>query len=293
MDGSVEYVGGWNNIHAIVRRRRVRAYRPNRVIMASRASVSRCQAGHADPERFAAEFSGSERTVAEYLLAEVLDRQPEEVRRLLLRTSVLERVNGPLADILTGGSGGEGILQTFVVSLDARRSWFEQRGPAGTVRRQDRQPPALNSVAVAASRLAKPLNTCQSERRCRYEATRTAARLVADAAGRSGPEPGLAVSEGSISKQDALWLLAHLVASADICRFEAHYYGTFRLIDAASRLIDAVLQGGSDDPWLRDFQAEIERKKKWMMWDREAYFAFLPEAAGKLAAELKRREAAT
>ncbi|HJY97946.1 MAG TPA: AAA family ATPase, partial [Streptosporangiaceae bacterium] len=43
-------------------------------------------AGHPDPERFAAEFSGSERTVAEYLLAEVLDRQGEQVRRLLLRT---------------------------------------------------------------------------------------------------------------------------------------------------------------------------------------------------------------
>jgi LuxR family maltose regulon positive regulatory protein len=86
--------------------------------------------GQADPERFAAEFSGTERTVAEYLLAEVLERQPEEVRRLLLRTSVLERVNGPLADVLTGGSGGERILQEldeangFVVSLDAGRTWF-------------------------------------------------------------------------------------------------------------------------------------------------------------------------
>ena len=87
-------------------------------------------AGHPDPDRFAAEFSGSERTVAEYLLAEVLDRQPQEVRRLLLRTSVLDRVNGELADLLTGGSGGERLLQqleqanTFVVALDARRSWF-------------------------------------------------------------------------------------------------------------------------------------------------------------------------
>jgi LuxR family transcriptional regulator, maltose regulon positive regulatory protein len=87
-------------------------------------------AGHADPERFAEEFSGSERTVAEYLLAEVLDRQPEPVRRLLLRTCILESVNGELADLLTGGSGGEQILQdleranAFVVSLDARRSWF-------------------------------------------------------------------------------------------------------------------------------------------------------------------------
>jgi LuxR family transcriptional regulator, maltose regulon positive regulatory protein len=87
-------------------------------------------AGHPDPERFAAEFCGSERTVAEYLLAEVFERQSQEVRRLLLRTSVLERVSGPLADLLTGGSGGERILQKleraggFVVALDARRSWF-------------------------------------------------------------------------------------------------------------------------------------------------------------------------
>jgi LuxR family maltose regulon positive regulatory protein len=87
-------------------------------------------AGGADPERFAAEFSGSERTVADYLLAEVLDRQSEQVRRLLLRTSLLERVNGELADLLTGASGGERILQdleragAFVVSVDAARSWF-------------------------------------------------------------------------------------------------------------------------------------------------------------------------
>jgi LuxR family maltose regulon positive regulatory protein len=86
--------------------------------------------GREDPERFAAEFSGSERTVAEYLLAEVLERQSDEVRRLLLRTSVLERVSGPLADALTGGSAGERILQdleeanAFVVALDAARSWF-------------------------------------------------------------------------------------------------------------------------------------------------------------------------
>jgi LuxR family maltose regulon positive regulatory protein len=86
--------------------------------------------GHPDPLRFAAEFSGSERTVAEYLLAEVLDRQSEQVRRLLLRTSVLGRVNGELADLLTGAGGGEGILQdleqanAFVASLDTGRTWF-------------------------------------------------------------------------------------------------------------------------------------------------------------------------
>ena len=87
-------------------------------------------AHHPDPERLVTEFSGSERNVAGYLLAEVLERQPPEVREMLLRTSVLDRVCGPLADFLTGGSGAERMLQeledanAFVTSLDAGRSWF-------------------------------------------------------------------------------------------------------------------------------------------------------------------------
>jgi LuxR family transcriptional regulator, maltose regulon positive regulatory protein len=87
-------------------------------------------ADHPDRERFVSEFSGSERTVAAYLLAEVLERQPPEVRDLLLRTSILDRVSGPLADFLTGATGSERILQeledanAFVSSIDASRSWF-------------------------------------------------------------------------------------------------------------------------------------------------------------------------
>ncbi len=87
-------------------------------------------AGHPDPERFVAEFSGSNRTVAEYLLAEMLERQPDEVQQLRLRTCVLDRVNGELADLLTGRPGSERILleledaNAFVVSLDPERTWF-------------------------------------------------------------------------------------------------------------------------------------------------------------------------
>lgn len=87
-------------------------------------------AGHPDPERFVAEFSGSDRTVAEYLIAEMLERQPDEVKDLLLRTSLLDRVNGELADLLTGRLGSERILlaledaNAFVVSLDPERTWF-------------------------------------------------------------------------------------------------------------------------------------------------------------------------
>ena len=87
-------------------------------------------ARHPDPERFAVSFSGRERAVADFLLAEVLERQSAEVRQLLLRTSLPERVSGPLADRLTGSSGSERILMeledagAFVVAVDPERSWF-------------------------------------------------------------------------------------------------------------------------------------------------------------------------
>jgi LuxR family transcriptional regulator, maltose regulon positive regulatory protein len=87
-------------------------------------------AGHPDPERFVTEFSGSDRTVAEYLLAEMLERQPPGVQDLLLRTSLPDRVNGELADLLTGRPGSEQILlsledaNAFVESLDPERTWF-------------------------------------------------------------------------------------------------------------------------------------------------------------------------
>ena len=86
--------------------------------------------GHPDPDRFVAEFTGSERTVAEYLLAEVLERQPASVRRLLMRSSILERINGPLGDLLSDDTGSERALQAladtggFVVAIDAPRTWF-------------------------------------------------------------------------------------------------------------------------------------------------------------------------
>jgi LuxR family maltose regulon positive regulatory protein len=86
--------------------------------------------GHPNPERFVAEFSGTDRAIGEYLIAEMLERQPEEVRNMLLRTSILDRINGELADLLTGRDGCERFLleledaNAFVVSLDPHRTWF-------------------------------------------------------------------------------------------------------------------------------------------------------------------------
>ncbi len=86
--------------------------------------------GHPDPERFVAEFSGTDRAIGEYLMAEMLERQPSEVQSILLRTSLVDRVNGEIADLLAGRSGSEQMLleledaNAFVVSLDAQRTWF-------------------------------------------------------------------------------------------------------------------------------------------------------------------------
>jgi LuxR family maltose regulon positive regulatory protein len=85
---------------------------------------------HDDPDRFVAEFSGSERTVADYLLGEVLASQPPEVRALLLRTCILERVSAPLADAMTGRTDSARLLveleaaNALVVAIDVRRTWF-------------------------------------------------------------------------------------------------------------------------------------------------------------------------
>ncbi|WP_194925885.1 LuxR C-terminal-related transcriptional regulator [Catenulispora pinisilvae] len=109
--------------------------------------------GHPDPDGFAAGFSGSERTVAEFLLVEVLERQDAAVRRLLLRTSVLERINGELADVLTGGGESERILQdleranAFVVALDAGRSWFRYHRMFADLLQQELRREAPEEVA--------------------------------------------------------------------------------------------------------------------------------------------------
>ena len=87
-------------------------------------------AGHPDPERFVAEFSGSDRAVAGYLIDELLDRQTADVQDLLLRTCLLDRVNGELGDLLTGRPGADRILlsleeaNAFVESLNPGRTWF-------------------------------------------------------------------------------------------------------------------------------------------------------------------------
>jgi LuxR family maltose regulon positive regulatory protein len=79
---------------------------------------------------FIVSFSGSHHYVMDYLIEEVLDRQSEEMQDFLLKTSVLERMNASLCNVLTGNVNGqsmlEGLVQAnlFVVELDNERQWY-------------------------------------------------------------------------------------------------------------------------------------------------------------------------
>ena len=75
-------------------------------------------------------FAGDDRYIVDYLVEEVLQRQPEHVRRFLLQTSVLNRLTGPLCDAVTEQDGGKGTLEAldranlFLVALDDRRQRY-------------------------------------------------------------------------------------------------------------------------------------------------------------------------
>jgi LuxR family transcriptional regulator, maltose regulon positive regulatory protein len=86
--------------------------------------------GHPEVGDFVEAFTGSHRFVLDYLVEEVLDNQPDDVRRFLLDTSVLQELTGPLCDGLTGRDDGSETLQAlergnlFVVPLDDERRWY-------------------------------------------------------------------------------------------------------------------------------------------------------------------------
>ena len=86
--------------------------------------------GRSDAAEFIAGFAGDDRYIVDYLVEEVLQRQPEPVRLFLLRTSILARLSGPSSDAVTGESGGKAMLEQldrgnlFLVPLDDRREWY-------------------------------------------------------------------------------------------------------------------------------------------------------------------------
>ncbi|MFZ0090522.1 MAG: AAA family ATPase, partial [Solirubrobacteraceae bacterium] len=83
--------------------------------------------GHPDPHAFVSTFAGDERTVADYLVEEVLHQQPADMREFMLRTSVVDELEPDLADALTGRTDSARFLEilersnAFLLPVDERR----------------------------------------------------------------------------------------------------------------------------------------------------------------------------
>jgi LuxR family maltose regulon positive regulatory protein len=83
-----------------------------------------------DSPGFIRAFAGDRRYIADYLVEEVLQRQPEPVRSFLLQTAILDHLSGPLCDAVSGQEGGAARLEAlergnfFVVPLDDTRHWY-------------------------------------------------------------------------------------------------------------------------------------------------------------------------
>ena len=86
--------------------------------------------GAKDPSRQVGQLAGDERAVADYLVTEILDGMTADARDFLIRTSIVDRLCGPLADALTDSVGGVEVLEELerrnclVVGLDERRVWY-------------------------------------------------------------------------------------------------------------------------------------------------------------------------
>ncbi|NTV38150.1 MAG: hypothetical protein HGA82_03075, partial [Anaerolineales bacterium] len=75
-------------------------------------------------------FAGDHRYIVDYLVEEVLQRQPASIREFLLQTSILDRLNGSLCDAVTGQKNSRERLvalqrgNLFLIPLDDRRHWY-------------------------------------------------------------------------------------------------------------------------------------------------------------------------
>src|SRR5688572_14435945 len=123
--------------------------------------------GHQDTARFIQSFTGSHHFVLDYLVAEVLQQQPEHLQTFLLRTSILDRLCGPLCEAVlkaadgtapASGSGQatlEHIERTnlFIIPLDNERRWYRYHHLFADLLRQRLQQSLAAAGGGAESRL--------------------------------------------------------------------------------------------------------------------------------------------
>ncbi|MBW1708927.1 MAG: HTH-type transcriptional regulator MalT [Deltaproteobacteria bacterium] len=86
--------------------------------------------GHEDISDYIETFAGDDRSIMDYLIEEILEKQPENIQTFVLETSILDRVTAPLCNAVTGRKDGQEMLEKleranlFITSLDNKRRWY-------------------------------------------------------------------------------------------------------------------------------------------------------------------------
>ena len=228
--------------------------------------------GHDDAAGFIRTFGGSHRFVLDYLVEEVLQRQSERMQDFLLRTSILERLCGPLCEALLEQGGGQETLAAlesanlFIVPLDNERRWYRYHHLFADLLKQRLLSTSSSSAArerVAADHLRASI--WYEENRMELEAFQhaaaahdlpRAARLV-EGEGmplhfRGAVTPVLTwlstLSQADLDAYPALWVTS---ASVDL------FVGRFAGIESKLQAAEAALKSIDGDARTRDLFGHI------------------------------------
>jgi LuxR family maltose regulon positive regulatory protein len=220
--------------------------------------------GQPDPHRFVAELAGDDKSIADYLVGEVLERQPEELRSFLLRTCVVEELNGKLADALTGGRDGEWTLarleraNAFVMEIGSRRGTYRYHSLFATLLRYElrrKAPDRLVELHQRAARWYAARGEAASAIRQTLEAGswRDAADLMAEHG------LGLILRGDAATLQDLLGRLPGDLVQED---------PELALLGAAERIL-------SDDPGTAIARLRLADQREALPEDRRGRYALL------------------
>ncbi len=191
--------------------------------------------GPTDAAGFIRSFTGSHRFVLDYLLEEVLHREPHELQAFLLRTSILDRLCGPLCDaVLRSPAGfGEATLQAieranlFIVPLDDERRWYRYHHLFADLLRkqlgQSLSPGEITELHSRASDVVRAQRPAAGGLPSRNGGRRRGARRASDRPRRNGPAPphgadahpglaGLSAQSGAGRTTPVVGTLGHAVA---------------------------------------------------------------------------------
>ncbi len=244
--------------------------------------------GRTDTTDFIRAFTGSHHFIIDYLVEEVLQRQPERVRNFLLQSSILDRLSGPLCVAVTGQIDGRGMLETlersnlFLIPLDDQRQWYRYHHLFADVlqaRLRQEQPAAEGDLHQRASQW-------YAQHNLPVDALRHT--LAAKDFARAAELVELAVPAMSRSRQEATllgWLQAipdEMVRARPL--LSAYYAGMLlqngqtkgveSRLQNAERWLDASSTPTASEPAMID-QAEMIDQGKMIVVD-QAEFAQLP-----------------